>query len=35
MHNLPPGLAGEVKFDVIFEIDSDGILKVSVIETKT
>ena len=33
--NLPEGLKGEVSIDVIFEIDSDGILTITAIEKDT
>lgn len=35
IHGLPRGLKGTIKFDVCFEIDVDGILKVSAKETST
>ncbi len=35
LRNLPEGLKGEVSIDVIFEIDSDGILTVTAIEKDT
>ena len=35
LRNLPEGLKGEVSIDVIFEIDSDGILTITAIEKDT
>ena len=35
LHDLPSRPKGEVKFDVIFDIDVNGILKVTAIERET
>jgi molecular chaperone DnaK (HSP70) len=35
LKGLTPAPKGEVKFEITFEIDADGILKVTAVETKT